>query len=140
MIFCDGLFNAAVGEGLDEALLEEQEDDQQRRNGEEGSSTGVGPGCADFCLLGEDGKAYGEKTLVDGVDGDQRPEEVVPLIGSCDQTVSDEAGNQQRQVNLDDHNEQVAAVNARGFFQFVGDGLDCLSHQEGTHGRGEEGH
>ena len=74
------LFDAAIGKGLDEALLEHEEDHQQWRNREERGCAYIRPLRACFIRHGKDGQSHSQRALINGIDNNQRPKEIVPLI------------------------------------------------------------
>lgn len=67
-------------EALDELPLEDEKESEQRRNHEQGRRRDITPLGACLVGHGEYRQAEGQGSFFDGVDHNQGPEKIVPLI------------------------------------------------------------
>src|SRR5215208_6406809 len=126
------LLHAGRGDALDDVALsddvdDEDGDDRDRRAGhEQGEVRGV--------LAAEEVYGQGHRIVVDAVQEDQRPEEVVPLEQEREDAEGGQGRPYEREYDPPVDRPAVGAVHDRRLLQVHGEALDELPEQEDAEG------
>lgn len=114
--------------------MEDEEEDDHWQSGQGGSGKDNAVIGGEFSLQARD--PYGQSIGGRVAQGDQRPEEVVPVLDEGEDGQSANRGFAQRKYDVPEDTPFTAAIDARRVQKFAGQRLDILAHQENTKSAG----